>query len=134
MLGKFVVAGCVAVLTMVGSMPLMGSMATKEHDLVARIVAPFDRLLGGVMPWLYEFAAREPDRLKLAMLALSLPVLLWSGRQFFVGAWSGVKHRTADMNTLIAVGTGSAFVYSAAATLVRRTCCAPSPRIRCTRL
>ncbi|HKC47764.1 MAG TPA: copper-translocating P-type ATPase, partial [Gemmatimonadales bacterium] len=44
-------------------------------------------------------------------------VILWSGRQFYRGAWSGFRHRTADMNTLIAVGTGAAFVYSLAATV-----------------
>jgi Cu+-exporting ATPase len=118
LLGKFVVAAVVAALTMVGSMPLMGGMVTKEHDLVARLMAPFNRLLQGLLPGLYDFAAREPQQLKLVMLVLSVPVLLWSGRLFFVGAWSGLKHRSADMNTLIAVGTGSAFIYSAVATLV----------------
>jgi Cu+-exporting ATPase len=118
LLGKFAVAALVAALTMVGSMPLMGAMTTKEHDLVARVMAPLNRVLSGLLPGLYEFALREPQQLKLAMLVLSLPVLLWSGRQFFVGAWSGLEHRAADMNTLIAVGTGSAFVYSTVATLV----------------
>jgi Cu+-exporting ATPase len=46
---------------------------------------------------------------------LTLPVLLWSGRHFFTGAWSAFKHRAADMNTLIALGTGAAWVYSTVA-------------------
>src|SRR3989475_13074436 len=49
---------------------------------------------------------------------LALPVVLWSGQQFYRGAWSGFKHRTADMNTLIGVGPGTAFLYSLVATLV----------------
>src|SRR5205823_11628732 len=49
---------------------------------------------------------------------VTLPVVLWSGQQFYRGAWSGFKHRTADMNTLIGVGTGAAFLYSVATTVV----------------
>lgn len=43
---------------------------------------------------------------------LTLPVLLWSGQHFFSGAWSAFKHRSADMNTLIALGTAAAWLYS----------------------
>lgn len=118
LLAKFVVAGLVAVLTMVGSMPLMAGMEAKEHDLVARVMRPLNGVLEGLLPQLYQFAESEPQLLKLAMLVLTLPVLLWSGRQFFQGAVSGFKHRTADMNTLIAVGTGAAFLYSAVAALL----------------
>ena len=47
---------------------------------------------------------------------LTTPVLVFAGSQFFSGAWKLFKHFRADMNTLIAVGTGSAFLYSAAVT------------------
>ena len=50
-------------------------------------------------------------------LALSAPVLSFCGWPFYRGAWKAVRHLTADMNTLIAVGTGAAFLYSAAATI-----------------
>ena len=50
-------------------------------------------------------------------LALALPVVLYSGRQFYLLAWKALKRFSADMNTLIAVGTGAAFLYSAAATV-----------------
>ena len=56
--------------------------------------------------------------LNYVLLALTLPVLLYSGREFYVSAWNGMKHRTASMDTLIAVGTGAAFGYSLAATLI----------------
>jgi len=45
-------------------------------------------------------------------LGLTVFVMLWAGRRFYVKAWSAFKHRTADMNTLIALGTGAAFLYS----------------------
>jgi P-type Cu+ transporter len=53
-------------------------------------------------------------------LALTAPVVLYSGAQFYRGAWAAFRHRTADMNTLIAVGTGTAFLYSVAATVFPR--------------
>lgn len=115
---KFAVAAAATVLTMLGSMPLMATMEAKEHDLVARLMAPLNRALAGPLGPLYDLAAQRPDLLKVIMLVLTAPVLVWSGRQFFRGAWSGLKHRAADMNTLIAVGTGAAFAYSAVATLV----------------
>ncbi|MDX3966886.1 MAG: copper-translocating P-type ATPase [Bradyrhizobium sp.] len=43
---------------------------------------------------------------------LSLPVMLWSGSQFFVGMWDALKHRAANMHTLIAFGITAAFLYS----------------------
>jgi Cu+-exporting ATPase len=46
---------------------------------------------------------------------LTLPVLLWSGQRFFTGAWAAFKHHSADMNTLVALGTGAAWVYSVVA-------------------
>jgi Cu+-exporting ATPase len=50
-------------------------------------------------------------------LALAAPVVLWAGRHFYTRAWAAFRHRTADMNTLIAVGTGAAFLFSLTATL-----------------
>ena len=50
-------------------------------------------------------------------LALILPVVGWAGRHFYTRAWSAFQHHGADMNTLIAVGTGAAFLFSAAVTL-----------------
>jgi Cu+-exporting ATPase len=116
---KFLVAALAAVATMIGSMPLMMSGSAKgQHDLFGRLVHPLDRVLHAALPQLYALAERSPQLLKLGMLAVTLPVLLWSARQFFRGAVSGFKHRTADMNTLIAVGTGASFAYSLFATLV----------------
>ena len=54
------------------------------------------------------------------LLALTLPVMAVSGRRFFAGAWAAARQRTADMNTLVAVGTGAAFAYSALAVMFPR--------------
>jgi Cu+-exporting ATPase len=47
--------------------------------------------------------------------AAALGVLIYSGGRFFTGGWSAFRHRTADMNSLIALGTGAAWVYSSVA-------------------
>jgi Cu+-exporting ATPase len=49
--------------------------------------------------------------------ALATPVQFWAGLRFYRGAWSALKHRKADMNTLIAVGTSAAYFYSVIAVL-----------------
>ncbi len=57
--------------------------------------------------WLPEFTG------KLYVLwALATPVQFWAGLRFYKGAWGALKHRTTDMNTLIAVGTSAAYFYS----------------------
>jgi len=48
---------------------------------------------------------------------VATPVQFWIGWQFYKGAWGAFRHRNANMDTLIAVGTSAAYLYSAAATL-----------------
>jgi Cu+-exporting ATPase len=50
-------------------------------------------------------------------LLITLPVYVYAGAQFHRGAWQSLKHGTADMNTLVSVGTTAAFAYSALATV-----------------
>jgi Cu+-exporting ATPase len=50
-------------------------------------------------------------------LALATPVVLWAGWPFFVRAWQALRHRTANMFTLIALGTGAAWAFSVVATI-----------------
>jgi heavy metal translocating P-type ATPase len=52
------------------------------------------------------------------LMAFSIPVIFIFGRQFYIGTYKGIKNKSSDMNTLIAVGTGAAFLYSAAATVL----------------
>nr|MBA3271715.1 copper-translocating P-type ATPase [Acidobacteriota bacterium] len=56
------------------------------------------------------------DAMAYASCAIAVFVMLWAGRHFYTRAWVSFRHRNADMNTLIAVGTGAAFFYSAVAT------------------
>jgi len=49
--------------------------------------------------------------------ALATPVQFWTGWRFYKGAWGALRHKTADMNTLIAVGTSAAYFYSMAAVI-----------------
>ena len=75
-------------------------------------------LLGGlarmtVAPWLPAILG-EP----WFQLLLATPVQLWAGWPYYVGAWKALRARTADMDTLIAVGTTAAYAYSVAAILL----------------
>lgn len=80
---------------------------------VTTIVMP----LSMMMMW-EPFAMLVPMHLlNYVLLGLTLPVLAYSGREFYTSAWNGVAHRAANMDTLIAVGTGAAFLYSIAATV-----------------
>jgi Cu+-exporting ATPase len=54
------------------------------------------------------------------LLALTSGILVWAGRDIYRRAWRALRHGSADMNTLIALGTGSAFVYSMVATVAPR--------------
>ncbi|MBI4881369.1 MAG: copper-translocating P-type ATPase [Planctomycetes bacterium] len=49
-------------------------------------------------------------------LLLTLPVLLFAGGGYYLRAWAALRHGTADMNSLVALGTGAAFLYSLLAT------------------
>jgi Cu+-exporting ATPase len=53
----------------------------------------------------------------LFQLAFATPVQFWAGWPFYVGTWKALRHRAADMNTLIAVGTTAAYAYSVATIL-----------------
>ncbi|WP_216688400.1 heavy metal translocating P-type ATPase [Hymenobacter siberiensis] len=74
--------------------------------------------LSMLMLWPAMMARINVQWLNYVLLLLTLPVLAYSGREFYVSAWNGFKHRSANMDTLIAVGTGAAFLYSLAATVV----------------
>ncbi|MDH4222500.1 MAG: heavy metal translocating P-type ATPase, partial [candidate division Zixibacteria bacterium] len=66
-----------------------------------------------------EWLPGVPEFLKNYYLLwiLATPVQFWAGWQFYRGAWGAFVHRNADMNTLIAVGTSAAYLYSVTATL-----------------
>ncbi len=70
-----------------------------------------------VVPFLRDLSMDSLRLLWGVTALLTLPVMFWSGSDFFTGAYSSFKHRSANMNTLIALGTGAAWLYSTFAIL-----------------
>jgi len=76
-------------------------------------------IIAGSMQRFFPVIKDIPGRVVLiAVMLMTVPVLFWGGAQFFTGFWANLKRKTADMNSLAAVGTGAAFLYSAAVTMV----------------
>src|SRR2546425_8023503 len=123
---KAIVAGLLGILAMVLSMPLMGRESLTDHGEVAAhttvVADPFMRwtmerltpALQAASPWLYDL---DPRVLAYTLLAITLFVMVWAGRQFYVNGFKSLRHGAPDMNTLVAVGTGAAFAYSLVATV-----------------
>jgi P-type Cu+ transporter len=73
-------------------------------------------MIGSFPEW-FSFAPEilmEP----LVLLILSAPVQFWAGRPFYQATWSGLRNRTASMDTLIAIGTSAAYGYSVVTTFI----------------
>lgn len=51
------------------------------------------------------------------LLALATPIQFWAGWRFYKGTWDAIKARASNMDTLIAIGTTAAFIYSAVVTV-----------------
>ncbi|MGB3190539.1 MAG: heavy metal translocating P-type ATPase [Limnoraphis sp.] len=83
---KVIISAVISSILIIGSLPMMTGL---EIPLIPMWLHN---------PWL--------------QLIFTTPVMFWCGKTFFTGAWKGLKRRSADMNTLIAVGTGSAYLYS----------------------
>lgn len=83
---KVWIGGIISILLVVGSLPMMTGLSL-----------PFiPRLL------------HNP----LFQLVLTTPVLFWCGASFFINAWKALKRHAATMDTLVAIGTGAAYLYS----------------------
>jgi len=116
---KALVSGGLGVFAMLVSMPLMVADSGVHHDSV---VDPFMRWamesltppISAALPWLY--AIPRPV-LSWTLLLATLFIMAWAGRHFYTRAWAAFRHHSADMNTLVAVGTGAAFLYSVVATV-----------------
>ena len=118
---KAIASGVVGVIAMVISMPLMsrvaagGGHAHATGDPFMRwAMTVFDPVSRATMPWLYAVPATA---IAWVLLLVTAGVMGWAGRHFYTRAWAAFRHHSADMNTLVAVGTGAAFVYSVIATV-----------------
>lgn len=115
---KAIVSGIAGVIAMLVSMALMSG--THAHGGI--VADPFMRWamqsltppLRAVAPWLYAIPAPV---ISWGLLVMTVATMAWAGRHFYTRAWAAFRHHSADMNTLIAVGTGAAFLYSVVATV-----------------
>ncbi|GAA5512347.1 copper-transporting P-type ATPase [Deinococcus carri] len=82
--------------------PVLVTMFMELNPAFGEALMPYQRAIG------------------LAAAILTLPVLAWSGGQFFSGAWNNFRNHNANMDTLVALGTGAAWLYSTAAVLAPR--------------
>lgn len=73
--------------------------------------------LGSMIHSLPQWFGIRPQLLHYFLLLLTTPVMFWAGAPFFVGAYQVGRHGRADMNTLIALGTAAAYLYSLAVTV-----------------
>jgi Cu+-exporting ATPase len=106
---KFCATLALAALTVLFSAPLAGAEVGGFADPLMRLMAPAYRALERLVPGIQAVPAAG---WRWVLLGLTLPAVLWTGRHFYTRAWSAFRHRVADMNTLIAVGTGAAFLFS----------------------
>ncbi|MDO8443852.1 MAG: heavy metal translocating P-type ATPase [Candidatus Azambacteria bacterium] len=73
-----------------------------------------------VLIMIFSFTEIIPGPWRYALLLiLTTPIEFWIGWQFWRGAWFGLKNFTANMDTLVALGTGAAFIYSAIITIFK---------------
>ncbi|MHB1074213.1 MAG: heavy metal translocating P-type ATPase [Gemmatimonadaceae bacterium] len=123
--GKAIASAAAGVVAMVISLPLMSRMAAAgaaggahgpevTDPFMRWAMAVLDPFFRAAIPWLYAIPAGVTA---WALLLVTLGVMGWAGRHFYTRAWVAFRHHSADMNTLVAVGTGAAFVYSLIATV-----------------
>jgi Cu+-exporting ATPase len=116
---RAVVSLVLGLVAMVLTMPVMAAANPAGHahagDPLLRLASrTIDPMLRRWLPGLYEVPVAT---LAFTLLLITLFVVLWAGRHFYVRAWQAFRHHAADMNTLIAVGTGAALVFSILATV-----------------
>ncbi len=88
----------------------------EEADPALAIKAIVTLAIGVIAMWL-SMQFMEVRSVQFALLLTTLAVMSWAGRAIYVGAYKTATHGSSDMNTLVALGTGAAFLYSAAVTL-----------------
>jgi len=115
---KVAVSLVAAVVAMLIGLPLGEAAAAQgAADPLMRLMMPLSDALRSVAPALFDVSA---NTWRWTLLLLTLPIVFWAGRHFYVRAWAAARHRGADMNTLVAVGTGAAFLFSLAMTVGAR--------------
>jgi P-type Cu+ transporter len=96
------------------------ALALLKNELIlsAALTIPIMALsMLGMTHWYMRESPLSLEATNKILFLLATPVLFISGRRFFRGFWVTARHLTADMNTLVAVGTGAAYLYSTVAVL-----------------
>jgi len=113
------VSAILGVIAMVFSMPLMRTSSAHPDGSISDpfmhwMMGGISPVLEKIMPGLYTL---ESEFLLYTLLGMTLFVMGWAGRHFYTRSWAAFRHHSADMNTLVAVGTGAAFLFSLLATV-----------------
>jgi Cu+-exporting ATPase len=93
---------------------IAGSLAMLLAMPLGSQMGPVDHVLMRLLPWLYEV---PPDSIRWMLLGLTAVIVVWAGRSIYANAARGLLHGATNMNTLVSLGTGVAFAYSAYATI-----------------
>jgi Cu+-exporting ATPase len=96
------------------AMLIAGAMAMFLSMPLGAEMGDFDHALMRAFPWLY---ALPPSLLRWTLLVLTAVLMTWAGAGIFANAARGLRHGTTNMNTLVALGTSVAFLYSAYSTI-----------------
>jgi heavy metal translocating P-type ATPase len=85
---------------------LLGAAAFGMQVMLLYLVVLYPRYSAG------DYGAEEVRRIQYMVWALASPVIFYGGISFLIGAWRALRARTANMDTLVALGTLSAYGYS----------------------
>src|SRR5215212_7207152 len=106
--------------------PVCGMFVEEKHDAIKHTVEDKEYFFCSTQ-CLNEFIAPEVELKKLKIITavsialtipIAIPVQFWAGWRFYKGTWDAIKARASNMDTLIAIGTTTAFLYSAVVTIL----------------
>ena len=109
-----------AELPAVGETPLGPDTAQEEaaaREARSLTIKAAVSVFAGALAMLLSMLLMGNGLANYALLVLTTGILAWAGRDIYRRAWKAIRHGSADMNTLIALGTGSAYLYSLVATV-----------------
>jgi P-type Cu+ transporter len=91
----------------------------KNHFIFSLVLAVPVMIINMVSmtSWFMKWSPLSMDSVNRALFLLTTLIIFIPGQRFFISAWKLLKHFSADMNTLVAVGTGTAYIYSTIAVL-----------------
>src|SRR2546423_6116756 len=109
-------AGYDAALPVTDDVVARGAEAEVERARGLTVKAVVSVLAGGVAMAL-SMTAMGSQPANYTLLGLTVLIIGWAGHGIYRAAWNALRHRSADMNVLVTLGTSAAFIYSAVATV-----------------